>query len=195
MMKFNLPNRLTISRIAIVPLIVVLLMFPGVWTCFAAALLFAAAGFTDLLDGRLARKTNQITSLGKFLDPLADKVLVTSALIMLVQNGWVPGWIAVIIVGRDILVTGLRAVAVEDGVVIAADRHGKFKTVMQIIALDILILHYDLPGIAVHDIGMIILYISLALTIFSGYNYFRNFRRDRKGAPFGPARDAGRHEY
>ncbi|MDR1946060.1 MAG: CDP-diacylglycerol--glycerol-3-phosphate 3-phosphatidyltransferase [Desulfovibrio sp.] len=194
-MKFNLPNRLTISRIAIVPLIVVLLMFPGVWTCFAAALLFAAAGFTDLLDGRLARKTNQITSLGKFLDPLADKVLVTSALIMLVQNGWVPGWIAVIIVGRDILVTGLRAVAVEDGVVIAADRHGKFKTVMQIIALDILILHYDLPGIAVHDIGMIILYISLALTIFSGYNYFRNFRRDRKGAPFGPARDAGRHEY
>jgi CDP-diacylglycerol--glycerol-3-phosphate 3-phosphatidyltransferase len=190
-MQFNLPNRLTISRIAMVPFIVVLLMFPGRWTCFAAALLFAAAGFTDLLDGKLARKTNQITTLGKFLDPLADKILVSAALVMLVQNTWVPGWTAVVIISRDTLVTGLRAVAARDGLVIAADRHGKFKTVLQIVALDMLVLHYDLPGIAVHDIGMIILYFSLVLTVFSGYNYFRNFRRDREGKTAVPARDSG----
>jgi CDP-diacylglycerol--glycerol-3-phosphate 3-phosphatidyltransferase len=183
MLQFNLPTRLTLSRIAVVPLLVVLLMFPGRWTCFIAALLFAAAGLTDLFDGRLARKTNQITNLGKFLDPLADKILVSSALIMLVQNDRIPGWAAIVIVCRDILVTGLRAVAAEDGVIIAADRHGKFKTVLQIVALVALILHYDLPGIAVHDIGMIIFYSSLVLTVFSGYNYFRNFCRDREAAP------------
>ncbi|MDR2604305.1 MAG: CDP-diacylglycerol--glycerol-3-phosphate 3-phosphatidyltransferase [Desulfovibrio sp.] len=188
-MQLNLPTRLTVSRIAIVPVIVVLLMFPGRWTCFAATLLFAAAGFTDLLDGKLARKTNQITSLGKFLDPLADKILVSSALIMLVQNAWVPGWIAVLIISRDILVTGLRAVAAQEGVVIAADRHGKFKTVLQIVAVAVLLLHYDLAGIPVHDLGMLILYFSLALTVFSGYNYFRTFCREREGKPASPMRD------
>jgi CDP-diacylglycerol--glycerol-3-phosphate 3-phosphatidyltransferase len=190
-MQLNLPTWLTISRMAIVPVIVVLLMFPGRWTCFVAALLFAAAGLTDLLDGRLARKTNQITSLGKFLDPLADKILVNSALIMLVQNAWVPGWAAVLIIGRDTLVTGLRAVAAKEGVVIAADRHGKFKTVLLIVAVDILLLHYDLPGIPVHDLGMLVLYFSLALTLFSGYNYFRTFYREREGKPASPLRDNG----
>ncbi|MDR2124652.1 MAG: CDP-diacylglycerol--glycerol-3-phosphate 3-phosphatidyltransferase [Desulfovibrio sp.] len=190
-MQFNLPTRLTISRMAIVPVIVVLLLFPGRWTCFVAALLFAAAGFTDLLDGRLARKTNQITSLGKFLDPLADKILVNSALIMLVHNTWVPGWIAVLIIGRDTLVTGLRAAAAHEGEVIAADRHGKFKTVLQIVAVDMLLLHYDLLGIPVHDIGMLVLYFSLALTLFSGYNYFRTFCRERERKPAGPLQDNG----
>lgn len=177
MKRLNLPNQLTISRILIVPVIVVLLMFPGRWTCFAAGALFAVAGFTDLVDGYVARRTNQISSLGKFLDPLADKLLVSSVLIMLVQLAWVPGWIAVIIICRDIMVTGLRAVASDEGVVIAADKYGKLKTVLQLVALEPLILHYSWLGLPVHSIGMVLLYLSLILTIFSGCNYFLNFFR------------------
>ena len=178
MKRLNLPNQLTISRILLVPVIVILLMVPGRWTCFAAGALFALAGFTDLVDGWIARKTNQISSLGKFLDPLADKLLVSSVLIMLVQLAWVPGWIAVIIICRDIMVTGLRAVASDEGIVIAADKYGKLKTVLQLVALEPLILHYTWFGIPLHSIGMILLYLSLVLTIFSGCNYFLNFFKE-----------------
>jgi CDP-diacylglycerol--glycerol-3-phosphate 3-phosphatidyltransferase len=183
MINFNLPNRLTLSRIVIVPVIVGLLMFPGRWSCLVAGLLFVAAGVTDLMDGRLARQNNQITNLGKFLDPLADKILINSALIMLVGNGWVPGWAAIIIICRDIMVMGLRAIAADEGIVIAADTYGKLKTVLQIIALVPLIIHYDLLGIPSHGLGMIMLYISLVLTVFSGYNYFATFYRTWRERP------------
>lgn len=177
---FTLPNQLTISRILLVPVLVLLLTFPGKWTCLLAGVLFALAGFTDLIDGYLARKDNQITSLGKFLDPLADKILVSSILVMLVQNNWVPGWIAVVIICRDIMVTGLRAVAADEGVVLAADKYGKLKTVLQLVALEPLILNYNWWGIPLDLIGMILLYIALVLTVFSGCNYFFNFYRDWK---------------
>jgi len=180
MKVLNLPNQLTISRIVLVPVMVVLLMFPGKWTCLVTGVLFAVAGFTDLIDGYLARKENQITSLGKFLDPLADKILVSSVLVMLVQNGWIPGWIAIVIICRDIMVTGLRAIAADEGVVLAADKYGKIKTVLQLVAMEPLILHYPLLGIPMHPIGMFLLYIALALTVFSGCNYFHNFYRDWK---------------
>ncbi|MDR0339312.1 MAG: CDP-diacylglycerol--glycerol-3-phosphate 3-phosphatidyltransferase [Desulfovibrio sp.] len=178
MKQLNLPNQLTISRIFAVPLIVVLLLYPGKATCFFAGLFFAIAGLTDLIDGYLARKSNQITILGKFLDPLADKMLVSAVLIMLVQQGWIAGWIAVVIVCRDVMVTGLRAVAADEGVVIAADKYGKLKTVLQLVALEPLILHYPWLGLPLHEIGTILLYISLALTVFSGYNYFTGFYRE-----------------
>ncbi|MDL2207326.1 CDP-diacylglycerol--glycerol-3-phosphate 3-phosphatidyltransferase [Desulfovibrio sp. OttesenSCG-928-F20] len=181
MIQLNLPTQLTISRIFVVPLIVVLLMFPGRWTCLAAGAFFALAGFTDLIDGYLARKSNQITILGKFLDPLADKMLVSSVLIMLVQLGWVPGWVAVIIICRDVMVSGLRAVAAEEGIVIAADRYGKLKTVLQLMALEPLILHHPWFGIPIHEAGLALLYISLVLTVFSGYNYFVGFYRQWRG--------------
>lgn len=175
MKALNLPNQLTISRILVVPVIVVLLMFPGRWVCFAAGALFAVAGFTDLIDGYLARKTNQISSLGKFLDPLADKMLVSSVLIMLVERTWIPGWVAIVIICRDIMVTGLRAIASDEGIVIAADKYGKLKTVLQMVALEPLILHYTWFGIPMNSIGMVLLYLSLVLTVFSGCNYFLNF--------------------
>ena len=180
MKHLNLPNQLTISRILIVPILVVLLMFPRPWTCLLAGFLFAVAGFTDLIDGYLARRDQQITSLGKFLDPLADKVLVSSVLVMLVQLGWVPGWIAIIIICRDVMVTGLRAIAADEGIVIAADKYGKLKTVLQLVALEPLILHYTWLGIPMHGIGMFLLYLALLLTVFSGCNYFLNFFRDWK---------------
>ena len=180
MKVLNLPNQITISRIAVVPILILLLMFPGIWTCFFAGLLFTIAACTDLVDGYLARKDNQITRFGTFLDPLADKILVSSMLVMLVQNGWVPGWIAIVIICRDIMVTGLRAVAADQGVVIAADKYGKLKTVLQLVAIAPLIFHYPLFGIPVHPIGMFLLYIALVLTVFSGCNYFFNFYRDWK---------------
>lgn len=175
MKTLNLPNQLTISRILLVPVIVVLLMFPGRWVCLAAGALFAVAGFTDLIDGYLARKTNQISSLGKFLDPLADKVLVSSVLIMLVERTWIPGWVAIVIICRDVMVTGLRAIAADEGIVIAADKYGKLKTVLQMVALEPLILHYTWFGIPMDSIGMVFLYLSVVLTVFSGCNYFLNF--------------------
>jgi CDP-diacylglycerol--glycerol-3-phosphate 3-phosphatidyltransferase len=186
-MKLNLPNQLTISRILVVPVLVLLLAFAGKWTCLFAGLLFILAGFTDLVDGYLARKGNQITSLGQFLDPLADKVLVSSVLIMLVQLDRVAGWIAIVIICREIMVTGLRAIAAEEGMIIAADKYGKLKTVVQLVALAPLILHYSWMGIPLHMIGLFLLYIALILTVFSGCNYFLSFFQDwrRKTAIFG----------
>lgn len=178
MKNLNLPNQLTISRILVVPILVAVLSFGTEWTCLAAGILFALAGFTDLVDGYLARKENQVTSLGKFLDPLADKVLVCSVLVMLVQLGRVSAWIAIVIICRDLMVTGLRAVAADKGTVIAADNYGKLKTVLQLIALEPLILHYTWFGIPLHSLGIFLLYIALALTVFSGCKYFMNFFRN-----------------
>lgn len=178
---FNLPNQLTLSRILLAPVIIVLLHYPSFGYCFAAGVLFILAAFTDMFDGYLARKGNQITSLGKFLDPLADKILISSVLIMLVQNNRVAAWIAIVIICRDIMVTGLRAVAADEGIVIAADKYGKAKTVLQILALTPLIWHYDWKlgplRLPVHTIGEILLYLALVLTVISGLNYFLNFYR------------------
>ena len=177
MKELNLPNQLTISRILIVPVLVAVLSVGTEWACLLAGILFAVAGFTDLVDGYLARRENQVTSLGKFLDPLADKVLVCSVLVMLVQLGWVPAWIAIIIICRDLMVTGLRAVAADKGTVIAADKYGKVKTVLQLVALEPLILHYSWLGIPLHSLGIFLLYMALVLTVFSGCKYFLNFFR------------------
>ncbi len=174
----NLPTKLTISRILAVPFIILLLYLENPWACLIATVLFIAAGLTDLVDGYLARRENQVTRLGKFLDPLADKVLVCSVLIMLVHLQWTPAWVAIIIICRDIMVTGLRAIAADEGVVIAADKYGKIKTVMQMVALGPLIIHYSWLHLPVGRIGDILLYIALALTVFSGYNYFMRFFHD-----------------
>lgn len=174
---FNLPNQLTISRIAVAPIIAVLMALNSRWSCLAATALFGLAAFTDVIDGYLARKYKLVTSLGKFLDPLADKVLVSVILIMLVRQGKIAEWTAMIIICRELMVTGLRGIAADEGVVIAADRYGKAKTIIQLIALAPLILHYSWFGVPVHAIGEILLYIALVLTVFSGCNYFYNFFR------------------
>ena len=172
---FNLANQLTLARIFFVVPIVLLLYFPGRLTCFLAALLFGIASLTDFLDGHIARKSNMVTSFGKFLNPLADKLLICSILIMFVELSWIPAWVTIIIIVRELAVTGLRAMAADEGVVIAADKYGKIKTVMQIVAIIPLLLHYPLFGINLHLIGNFLLYIALALTVFSGLNYFYRF--------------------
>ena len=171
----NLANNLTLARIAVVPVVVVLLYFPGRGTCLAAMLFFIVASLTDIVDGIVARRRNLVTTLGKFLDPLADKLLIASLLIMLTGLGWVEAWMTVVIVGREIAVTGLRAVAADMGVVIAADKFGKLKTIVQMVALCPLVLHFPWFGFDPNPLGRILLYAALVLTLVSGCNYFYGF--------------------
>jgi CDP-diacylglycerol--glycerol-3-phosphate 3-phosphatidyltransferase len=160
-----------------VPFIVALLYFPNPTTCFFATLIFLVAILTDLADGFLARKYNQVTNFGKFLDPLADKILIASVLIMLVELGWVSAWVAIIIIVREILVTGLRAIAADKGQVIAADKYGKLKTIMQSVALVPLIYHFPMFGIDMAWLGSVLLFVAVVLTIYSGWNYLYGFYR------------------
>ncbi len=181
----NLPNMLTMSRIVAVPVVVVLLMFESKQACFWAAMVFLAASLTDWLDGYLARKWGVVTVLGKFLDPLADKLIVMAALIMLIPLDRVPAWAVFIILARDIIVSGIRSIASSEGIVIDASPLGKYKTIFQMIALVILLLHYqyywffgvqyDFLYASMHHVGIIIFYISLVLTIWSGVDYFAKF--------------------
>jgi CDP-diacylglycerol--glycerol-3-phosphate 3-phosphatidyltransferase len=140
-------------------------------------IVFILASLTDLLDGLLARRYNLVTSMGKFLDPLADKLLVVSVLIMLVELGWLPAWIVILILVREMTVTGLRAVAAEKGLVMAADTYGKLKTLVQVIALCPLILHFSWGGFDPRPLGWILIILALILTLFSGTNYMIKFCR------------------
>ena len=137
--------------------------------------MFGIAALTDLLDGYLARRRSQVTSLGRLLDPVADKLLVISGLIMLVQFQRVAAWVTLVIIAREIIVTGVRTIIAAQGVVMSADRMGKFKVVFQIIAIIFLILHgsLTLPFIDLYHIGTVILYISLSLAVISGSRYLQ----------------------
>ncbi|MGI5902445.1 MAG: CDP-diacylglycerol--glycerol-3-phosphate 3-phosphatidyltransferase [Desulfitobacteriia bacterium] len=180
----NLPNILTLIRIVMIPIfmVVLLLKLPGgkeylPYQNVVAALIFVIAAATDGLDGYIARKRRQVTNLGKFLDPLADKLLVSAALISLVELEVVSAWIVWVILGREFAVTGLRAIAVADGVIISASKLGKLKTMTQVIAITLLILN-DWPLSYFHIyIGQPLLYIALVLTVISGLDYILKSRK------------------
>jgi CDP-diacylglycerol--glycerol-3-phosphate 3-phosphatidyltransferase len=172
---FNLPNSLTLFRVACIPVLVILLFFPHKATSFLAALVFGLASISDLLDGFLARRQQLVTTFGKFLDPLADKLIVSAALIMLIPLGRAPAWMVVVIVGRELAITGLRSMAVSEGKVISADELGKKKMVFQIVAILGLLLHYEYFGINLHAVGMFFLWLAVVVTLWSGINYFRRF--------------------
>jgi len=183
----NLPNILTMTRIAAIPLMAVLLMSPsqpaGLW----AAVVFSLASITDWLDGYLARRMGIVTVFGKFLDPIADKLIVMAALIMILPYGRVPAWMVLVILGREIIITGLRGIASSEGIVIQASDLGKFKTIFQLVAIIGLLLHYDynwLFGIEhqwvhvnMHNVGMFFLWIATLLTVWSGVDYLARFIR------------------
>lgn len=175
MKLFNLPTWLTLSRIGITPVIIILLYFPNKITCLVATVLYMAASISDYVDGRMARNSGQVTSFGKFLDPLADKVLNCSILIMLAYLHWVHAWVVIIIIFRELMVTGLRAIAADEGYVMAADRFGKLKTVLQGFAIVPLILHFEWFGVSLVPAGEVLLYAALALTVFSGGKYLYDF--------------------
>jgi len=180
---WNLPNALTIGRIMAIPLIVLLLFYPGKVVSFIASVIFLFAAITDGLDGYIARRQNVVTTLGKFLDPLADKLLVITSLIMLIHLGRVPAWIVAIIAGREMAVTGLRAIAINEGIIIAASQLGKYKTLLQVIATTTLICHYSYYSIDFHNVGIIFLWAALVLTMWSGLEYFRGFFRQWGSIP------------
>ncbi len=172
---WNLPNALTILRIGVIPLIIFLMTFPGRFPSFLAAAAFLAAGMTDLLDGFFARRQRLVTRAGKFMDPLADKLLVSAALIMLIPLGRVEAWLVFVIIGRELAVTGLRAIAASEGYVIAADRWGKIKTIIQMVALFSLILHYPYGPIDFQQLGTVLIWLAAIITVASGVSYFLTF--------------------
>ena len=176
----NLANKITLLRILMTPLVVLLLYFEGPIVCILAALAFIFASLTDWADGYIARRSNMVTSMGKFLDPLADKVLICSVLIMFVKLGWAPAWVVIIIVCRELVVTGLRAIAIDEGIVLAADKFGKAKTVLQIFAIVPLALHYPLWGMDLQPLGLGLLYAALVLAVVSGSNYCYDFYRNTR---------------
>ena len=166
----NLPNKLSIARVLCIPAITVLLYFPGRECQLIACGLFILASITDFLDGRIARKRGLVTDFGKFIDPLADKLLVLATLIMLVRAGLMEAWVTVLILCRELAVDGLRMVAVGQGKVIAAGRIGKWKTTFQMVTIAAILL-FNKACFATWYTG-ILTGVSVALTLWSGVDYF-----------------------
>lgn len=171
------PNRLTLYRIAAIPAIVILLLFPNRICSFLAAIIFSAAAITDYLDGYLARRWGLVSNFGKIMDPVADKLLVSCSFIMLTSLGWVPAWMVCVIVGREFAVTGLRNIIAENKEDVSASKLGKYKTGFQIAAIIPLLFHFPYFGINLHAIGTFFLWGALVFTVWSGVDYFVRFRR------------------
>ncbi|AIM17739.1 CDP-diacylglycerol--glycerol-3-phosphate 3-phosphatidyltransferase [Bacillus sp. X1(2014)] len=180
----NLPNKITVSRILLIPLFLIIMLYDFDWgsmhllgadlpvTHFVGALIFILASTTDWVDGYFARKYNLVTNMGKFLDPLADKLLVSAALIVLVELGSAPSWIVIIIISREFAVTGLRLLLAGEGEVVAANMLGKIKTWTQIIAISSLLLHNTIFAMIPFRFDILALWVALFFTIWSGWDYF-----------------------
>ena len=171
-MKMNLPNKLTILRVIMIPFFVAALLYDGGANQnmrYVAAALFIIASLTDMLDGKIARKYNLVTNFGKFMDPLADKLLVCSAMICLIEKGSLASWIVIIIIAREFIISGFRLIASDNGIVIAASYWGKFKTVFQMLMVIVLILDIKLPAFEI--LGTVLTYIALILTVVSLIDY------------------------
>ncbi len=171
------PNALTLFRMLASPVIVLLLLSPGRFHAFLAALMFSLAAITDYFDGFYARRNGMVSNFGKAMDPLADKLLVSSSLIMMTSYGWIPAWIVFIIIGRELAITGLRSIIAENGEDISASNLGKYKTGFQIAAIIPLLIHYPYLGIEFQNIGSVLLWFALFFTLLSGVDYIFRFRK------------------
>ncbi len=167
----NLPNKLTVLRVILIVPFVICMLVPslGETGMYAAVAIFIIASLTDLLDGKIARKYNLVTNFGKFMDPLADKLLVAAALICLTANGTLAAWISIIIISREFIISGFRLVASDNGIVIAASYWGKFKTTFQMVMIVMLILDYD--NNIYQMCAMVVTYAALILTVISLIDY------------------------
>jgi CDP-diacylglycerol---glycerol-3-phosphate 3-phosphatidyltransferase len=168
---FNFPNTVTLLRLAIIPVLFLLLISPGPLGSMIITLLFILAALTDVLDGYIARKYHIETTVGKFLDPIADKLILNSAMILLIPIGRIPAWIVALIIIRDFIVDGIRSIASSEGLIIQASKLAKQKTLCQNFAISALMIHYPLFGADAHIIGMVILYIALFLSLASAAEY------------------------
>lgn len=179
--KMNLPNKLTLLRICLIPFIVIIPMINDLdriifgdvsLSSLIVLIIFCIASFTDFLDGYIARKYNLVTDFGKFMDPLADKLLVFAALILLIEKGLIPGWIVTVIIAREFMVTGIRILAANNNVVIAASKLGKAKTVSQMLTIIVLLLNNYPFSLINIPVGNILMYVAAGLTVISGIDYF-----------------------
>jgi CDP-diacylglycerol--glycerol-3-phosphate 3-phosphatidyltransferase len=181
----SIPNLLTLLRILCIPLVGWLLTYPGPKEAWAAMFIFLFASLTDFLDGWFARRYGLVTALGKLLDPLADKLLVISVLIMIAvldRDPGIPGWLLVVVVGREFAVTGLRSIAAAEGIVLPADTTGKAKMLLQTIGVHFLIVHYVYLGVSFHEIGIILLTLAAVVGVWSAVGYHVEvFRRMHAG--------------
>lgn len=167
----NLPNKLTMFRVILIPFFVFFLLAPYFegYGNYVAVAIFIVASLTDLLDGKIARKYNLVTNFGKFMDPLADKLLVCSAMICLIELGLLPAWIVIIIIAREFIISGFRLIASDNGVVIAASYWGKFKTTFQMLMVIVLLLNFDSAAFKI--LGTVLVWIATILTIVSLIDY------------------------
>jgi CDP-diacylglycerol--glycerol-3-phosphate 3-phosphatidyltransferase len=173
--NFNIPNALTTVRLLLIPAILLSFDAQFAYHQLVAVLLFILASITDSLDGRIARRYAKVTTLGKFLDPLADKMLILAVLALLVQDGLLAAWIVVVILGRELLITGLRAVGATQGLIIVATPFGKTKTVSQMFAVGLLMLARPYP--ALDSFAHIMVWAAVLFTVFSGLDYLWRYRR------------------
>src|SRR5256714_9109367 len=177
----NLPNLVTMGRVALVPFVLYFIDNFSPLRSFIASLLYLGAAAGDALDGYLARSRGQVSMLGKFLDPLADKLIVTAVLVFMVDLGCVPAWVVVVLLARDFAINGLRSVASAQGLVIAASDGGKIKTALQLVAIMMLLIYFQYSPLGTsipvdyHRVGVKILYLSMIASVFSGAQYLRNF--------------------
>jgi CDP-diacylglycerol---glycerol-3-phosphate 3-phosphatidyltransferase len=182
---WNAPNAITLARIGMIPVILAFTYYESRLNSFIAAILYAATSATDFLDGWLARRQGLVTVIGKFMDPLADKLVVVSALVMLVHLGRVPAWVVIVIMAREFIITGLRTIAASEGIVIAASQEGKYKTGLQLAGISFLLLHYRYPvdflvwtaDIDANLVGTWLLYLSVVLAVWSAVLYLSGFVR------------------
>jgi CDP-diacylglycerol---glycerol-3-phosphate 3-phosphatidyltransferase len=187
----NLPNAITLTRMALIPVFLWFTFFESRVDSFIAACIFAVTGATDFLDGWVARRKNLVTVIGKFLDPLADKLIVMAALVMLVHLGRVAAWVVIAIMAREFIVTGLRSIAMSEGIVIAAGQEGKQKTVFQVVGITFLLVHYTYPidafvfgfDLDANKARTWFLYLSLVFSVWSAVVYFVGFIRAVYEAP------------
>ncbi|HET9555380.1 MAG TPA: CDP-diacylglycerol--glycerol-3-phosphate 3-phosphatidyltransferase [Anaeromyxobacteraceae bacterium] len=193
---FNLPNAITMIRVAMIPVFLWFTYYESRVDSFVAALTFAATGATDFLDGWVARRKGLVTVIGKFLDPLADKLIVMAALVMLVHLGRVAAWLVIVVMAREFIVTGLRTIAMSEGIVIAAGQEGKHKATFQVAGITFLLLHYTYPVDAgfyafefdANKVGTVLLSLSVVFSVWSMIDYFVGFIRAVYRAPEAPAK-------
>ncbi|MDO9558546.1 MAG: CDP-diacylglycerol--glycerol-3-phosphate 3-phosphatidyltransferase [Syntrophales bacterium] len=174
----NLPNAITMLRIGVIPVLFLLLQSPGPTGSLVIACIFVVAALTDLLDGYIARKYQIVTTMGKFLDPIADKLVVNTAMILMIPLGRIPAWIVAVIIIRDFTVDGIRTIASSEGIIIQASRLAKQKTLCQVVAVTALMIHYPFLGADAHLVGIVILYVALFLTLYSGLDYLMKFFKE-----------------
>lgn len=179
---WNLPNLITLLRVLLVPAVVALVWdLPGPLQAAGACALFVFAMLSDVVDGWLARRWDLQSVVGAFLDPIADKLMVLAALVMLIPHGWVPAWMVLVLESRELVIAGLRQIAVSEGLVIAAGALGKFKTAYQSTALGFLLWHYPVLGIDAHSVGILLLWVSIAFSVASaaeyGWGFWKHYTR------------------